>query len=48
MNNVKKKSGCNVSADDEISIWLSTIDESKDRRGKPISGQVVVNHHVVN
>lgn len=46
--NQVKKSGCNGFEDDEIfNMATHYYDEDKIEVGKPISGQVVVNHHVV-
>jgi hypothetical protein len=45
--NEVKKSGCNGFADDEIyNMAIHYYDEEKINVGKPISGKVVVNHHV--
>jgi hypothetical protein len=46
--NEVKKSGCNGFEDDEIfNMAIHYYDEDKIEVGKPISGKVVVNHHVV-
>lgn len=45
--NTVQKSGCNGFADDEIyNMAIHYYDEEKIEVGKPISGNVVVNHHV--
>lgn len=45
--NTVQKSGCNGFADDEIfNMAIHYYDEKKIEIGKPISGTVVVNHHV--
>ena len=46
--NEVKKSGCNGFEDDEIfNMAIHYYDEDKIEVGKPISGKVVVNHHVI-
>lgn len=46
--NTVQKSGCNGFEDDEIyNMAIHYYDEDKIEVGKPISGKVVVNHHVV-
>lgn len=45
--NTVQKSGCNGFEDEEIfNMAIHYYDEEKIEVGKPISGQVVVNHHV--
>lgn len=45
--NTVQKSGCNGFADDEIfNMAIHYYDEQNIEVGKPVSGKVVVNHHV--